>query len=119
MPATKTLITRPASGWNVQRVTTHPGEMLLEEFLKPHRLSVAETARRIHVPAQQLYDIVQQRKPMTADIALRVEQMFGMTADFWLRLQHSHDLSKARLASGKAISKAIKRFDTRTMADAA
>lgn len=103
----------------VEIVTTHPGEMLLEEFLKPLHLSVAETARRVHLPAKHLYDIVQQRKPMTANVALRIECIFGMSADFWLRLQHTHDLTKARLASGKTIARDMKRYDAQRMANAA
>lgn len=102
-----TRIERPAMGWDIQRKTTHPGEMLLEEFLKPLHLSIAETARRAHLPIRLLADIVRERKPMTAEVALRLERLFGMSADFWLRLQHSHDLTKARLLSGKAIQAEI------------
>ena len=87
---------RPAGGWNLQRVTTHPGEMLREEFLKPMGLSVNRLALDLHVPVSRVDDLVHERRGITADTALRLSLYFGMSAEFWMNLQ-SYDLSKARM----------------------
>lgn len=81
------------------RVTTHPGEMLLEEFMKPLELSARELARALDVPHNRITELVAGRRSMTADTALRLEQYFGMEARFWLNLQAAHDLSTARNSS--------------------
>jgi antitoxin HigA-1 len=87
---------RPAGGWNLQRVTTHPGEMLREEFLKPMGLSVNRLALDLHVPVSRVDDLVHERRGITADTALRLSLYFGMSAEFWMNLQ-PYDLSKARM----------------------
>ena len=74
------------------RPPTHPGEMLLEEFIRPHKLSLAETARRLHISYPRLHEIVRARRGVTIDTALRLEALFGMDADFWLNLQRDWDL---------------------------
>lgn len=78
------------------RITTHPGEMLREEFLVPLGLSARELARALDVPHNRISELVAGRRSMTADTALRLEKYFGMEARFWLNLQASYDLSKAR-----------------------
>ena len=78
------------------RITTHPGEMLREEFLKPWGLSASALARAIGVPPNRITDLCRERRDMTADTALRLAQYTGMGADFWLGLQLDHDLSKAK-----------------------
>ena len=88
---------RPAGGWNLQRVTTHPGEMLREEFLKPMGLSVNRLALDLHVPVSRIDDLVHERRGITADTALRLSLYFGMSAEFWMNLQSSYDLSKAKM----------------------
>ena len=70
-----------------KRQPTHPGEMLLEEFLIPMNLTQRELADAIHVPYQRLNEIVNGRRGMTPSTALRLSKYFGNSAGFWLSLQ--------------------------------
>src|SRR5512140_640032 len=74
------------------RTPTHPGEMLLEEFLNPMGLTQRELADAIHVPYQRVNDLVNGRRGMTPSTALRLDKFFGMSADFWMNLQLRWDL---------------------------
>jgi antitoxin HigA-1 len=74
------------------RPPTHPGEMLLKEFLEPAGVTQAEAAKRIHVPFQRLNAIVRGRRAVSADTAIRLEALTRMDAGFWLRLQSDWDL---------------------------
>ena len=74
------------------RPPTHPGEMLLEEFLRPLTMTQRELAQAIHVPYQRVNEIVNGRRGITPSTALRLEKYFGMPADFWLKLQLRWDL---------------------------
>jgi len=74
------------------RTPTHPGEMLLEEFLTPMRLTQRELASAIHVPYQRVNDIVNGRRSVSPSTALRLAKFFGMSADFWMNLQLRWDL---------------------------
>ena len=74
----------------------HPGEMLLEEFMKPLGLSSSELARRLDVPANRVTKLVQGKRAMTADPALRLEAYLGWTAATWLRIQAEYDLEISR-----------------------
>ena len=74
---------------------THPGEMLLEEFLKPLGMSQVELAHRIGVSYPRINELVKGRRGMTPDTALRLERLFGMEAQVWLNLQLSYDLYQA------------------------
>jgi antitoxin HigA-1 len=78
------------------RVTTHPGRMLYLEFMEPLGLSSRALAERMGVPANRISELVAGRRTMTADTAIRLERLFGMPADFWLRVQAGHDATKAR-----------------------
>jgi antitoxin HigA-1 len=69
------------------RTPTHPGEMLLEEFLSPMHLTQRELADAIHVPYQRINDIVNGRRGITPSTALRLAKFFSMSADFWMNLQ--------------------------------
>ena len=80
------------------RVPTHPGEMLLEEFLIPLELTQRQLAAAIHVPYQRVNEIVNQRRGITPSTALRLEKVFGMSAGFWLKLQVRWDLYHAQKA---------------------
>jgi addiction module HigA family antidote len=80
------------------RPPTHPGEMLLEEFLRPLNLTQRELAQAIHVPYQRVNEIVNGRRGITPSTALRLEKYFGMPADFWLKLQLRWDLYHAQRA---------------------
>lgn len=85
-----------------RRVSTHPGEMLSEEFLKPLGMSARALAQHIDVPANRLTEIIAGRRGMTADTALRLSRYFGNSAGFWMNLQTMHDLSKEIAVKGKA-----------------
>ncbi len=78
------------------RTPTHPGEMLLEEFLKPMGLTQRELAESIHVPYQRINDIINGRRGISPSTALRLAKYFGITADFWMNLQLRWDLFFAR-----------------------
>jgi len=89
------------------RVPTHPGEMLLEEFLKPMELTQRELADAIHVPYQRVNEIVNGRRGITPSTALRLERFLGMSAGFWMDLQLRWDLYHAQAGEAKEL-KAIK-----------
>lgn len=103
-------INRPASGWNLQRVGTHPGEMLREEFLIPLGIAQNALALKIRVPATRIGDIVHGRRAITPDTALRLARFFGNSPEFWLNLQQMHDLSKARLELKKTIERDVEAY---------
>jgi|SRR6185295_10874009 len=70
----------------------HPGEILLEEFLRPMRLSQYRLAKDIGVPARRINEIVHGQRAISADTALRLSRFFGMSERFWLNLQVRYDL---------------------------
>ena len=90
------------------RVTTHPGEVLAEEFLKPLGLSGNALAIALRVPATRIGAIVKGERAVTADTALRLARFFGTSPEFWVNLQGMHDLTKARQDSGKAIERDVR-----------
>ena len=77
------------------RAPTHPGEMLLEEFLKPLGLPQTELAERLGVSYPRVNELVHGKRDMTPDTALRLERLFGVEAQFWLNLQLAWDLYHA------------------------
>lgn len=74
----------------------HPGEILLEDFLKPMGISINRIAREIEVPAGRISTIVNGKRSITADTALRLGMFFGMSPETWLNLQTDYDLRIAR-----------------------
>ena len=101
---------RPATGWKMRRVTTHPGEMLREEFLVQLGMSQNALAMKIHVPATRIGDILHGRRGITPDTALRLGRFFGNSPEFWLNLQQMHDLSKARIELGETIEREVEEY---------
>lgn len=83
------------------RPPTHPGEMLLKEFLEPLGVSQAEAADRMQVPFQRLNAIVRGRRAVSADTALLLEALTGWDAQIWLNLQAKWDLWHALGARGQ------------------
>jgi len=77
-------------------VTMHPGEMLREEFMVPLGLSANALALALRVPATCISEIVNERRGITADTALRLGRYFRMTPEFWMNLQSHYDLEIAR-----------------------
>jgi addiction module HigA family antidote len=90
------------------RVMTHPGEVLGEEFLKPLGLSVNALAIALRVPATRIGAIVKGERSVTADTALRLARFFRTSPEFWVNLQAMRDLTKARLEGGNAIERDIR-----------
>ncbi len=75
-----------------ERPPTHPGEMLLEEFLKPLGISQSAFAKRLDVSFPRLNEIIRGKRGVTPDTALRLARVLGLPADFWLGLQADWDL---------------------------
>ena len=90
------------------REPTHPGEMLLEEFLKPMKLSQRDVADGIRVPYQRVNELINGRRGITPATALRLAKFFGNTADFWMNLQLRWDLYHAQQSEATAL-KTIRR----------
>jgi antitoxin HigA-1 len=86
----------------------HPGEMLREEFLIPMGLSANALAIAIGVPATRVGEIVNERRGITADTALRLGRYFHMTPEFWMNLQSHYDLESARTSIEKKICESVK-----------
>ena len=78
------------------RIPTHPGEILLEEFLKPMNLTQVQCAQHIGVPTQRINEIVNGKRGITPETAWLFAQAFGTTPEFWMNLQANHDLAKKR-----------------------
>jgi addiction module HigA family antidote len=105
MPTTsrvKTTISGPRSVLDLKRPPTPPGEMLLEEFLRPSGLTQVEAARRMGIPLNRLNEIIRGRRGITADTALRLARLFDMSPEFWMGLQADADLWHAARALRRA-----------------
>jgi addiction module HigA family antidote len=79
----------------VRLVAIHPGEFLREDFLKPLSLSVNALAMALRVPATRISEIVNERRGITTDTALRLGLYFGTTPDFWINMQAAYELAIA------------------------
>jgi antitoxin HigA-1 len=97
--------TRPVG--SPRRVTTHPGEVIAEEFLAPLGLSANALALALRVPATRIGAILKGDRAVSADTALRLARYFGTSPEFWLGLQSNHDLSKARAELGESIEREV------------
>ena len=86
------------------RPPTHPGEMLLEEFLTPMGIDQNELAQFIHVPRQRINEIITKQKNITPSIALRLAKYFGMSPDFWMNLQLRWDLYHTQQAESEDLN---------------
>ncbi len=84
------------------RPPTHPGEMLMEEFIKPLGVTQTELAAKLGISFPRLNEILRGKRAVTPDTALRLERVLGMSADFWLGLQLDWDLWHAIRADGAA-----------------
>ena len=78
------------------RVATHPGEILLQEFLKPLGQSQKGFAKHLGVPIQRVNELVRGKRGVTPDTAWLLSQALGTSPEFWMNLQNNHDLSLAR-----------------------
>ncbi|OWP48012.1 HigA family addiction module antitoxin [Pseudomonas nitroreducens] len=86
----------------------HPGEILREEYLLPLEISANALATALRVPATRIHEIVNERRSITADTALRLARYFGGNAQSWVNLQSAFDLRVAELESGQQIIDEIK-----------
>jgi len=89
------------------RTPTHPGEMLLEEFLKPMAVTQRDLANAINVPYQRVNEIINGRRGITPSTALRLAKVFRVSADFWMNIQLRWDLYFAKKSESDAL-KSIK-----------
>ena len=86
----------------------HPGETLLEDFMKPLGLSANRLALELHVPVTRVNDIVRGRRAVTADTALRLARYFDISPQFWMNLQANYDLEMANENAGDEIRDRVK-----------
>jgi addiction module HigA family antidote len=89
----------------------HPGEILLEEFMKPMGISINRLARDISVPPGRISEIVNGKRSITADTALRLGKYFGVSPETWLDLQSDYDLRVARQTIGAEIEQRVHQFE--------
>ena len=78
------------------RVSTHPGEILREEFLIPLGVTQSQFAKHIGVPFQRINEVINGKRGITAETAWLLAQALGTTAEFWMNLQSAHDLTRHR-----------------------
>lgn len=102
MSRAKTTTDGPRSVLDLKRPPTSPGEMLLEEFLRPAGLTQVEAARRMGIPLNRLNEIIRGRRGVTADTALRLARLFKTAPEFWMSLQSDWDLWHAAAAQRRA-----------------
>jgi addiction module HigA family antidote len=88
----------------------HPGEVLLEEFLKPMELSQNRLAINIGVDARRINEIVLGKRRVTADTALRLSRFFGNSAQFWMGLQSDYDLDVAEDELGDRLDREVREY---------
>ena len=88
----------------------HPGEILLEEFLVPMEISQYRLAKDISVPQRRIGEIVQGKRAISADTALRLGRFFGMEAQFWLNLQTRYDLLQAETGLAKRLDAEVRPY---------
>ena len=95
----------------------HPGEVLLEDFMKPHGLTAYRVAKDIGVPALRIHQIVKGERGISADTALRLARYFGTSPEVWVRMQARYELKIAQTELESRISKEVKVLpDTRAKA---
>lgn len=88
----------------------HPGEVLLEEFLRPLGLSQNRLAISISVPARRINEIVHEKRKITADTALRLARFFGNSPEFWLGLQSQYDIDMAADELGERLKQEVREY---------
>ena len=91
--------------------TIAPGEILLEEFLKPLGISQSKLARDLSVPVRRVNEIVQGKRAITPDTALRLAVYFNMTPEFWMNLQSHYELKLAKRKLLPKIERSVRRVE--------
>ena len=92
------------------RIATHPGQILLAEFLEPLRLTQAELARALRIPVNRVNELVRGKRGITPESALLFSEYFRNSPEFWMNLQTAHDLSRVRQECGKTCGNAPAQF---------
>jgi addiction module HigA family antidote len=87
------------------RIATHPGQVLLAEFLEPLRLTQAGLAHALHIPLNRVNELVRGKRGVTPESALLFSEYFKNSPEFWMNLQTAHDLSRARQEMREAVRK--------------
>lgn len=85
-------------GFPKERIATHPGEVLLEEYIKPLRLVQATLAKELGISTNRLNELIRGKRGVTADTALRLARRFDTSPEFWMNLQTTYELTEAHLA---------------------
>ncbi len=85
----------------------HPGEILMEEFMRPKEISINRLARDIVVPPNRISEIVNGKRGITADTALRLGKYFSVSPESWLSMQADYDLRIAKQTIGKEVDKKV------------
>lgn len=86
----------------------HPGEILREDLMRPLRISINRLARDLRVPVTRISEIVNGRRSISADTALRLARFFGNSPEFWMNLQSAYDLEVAQRASADRINSDVR-----------
>ena len=87
----------------LHRISTHPGQILLREFLEPLGLTQVKLAKAINIPQNRVNELIRGKRGITPETALLLAEYFKNSAEFWMNLQTAHDLSKARVHLKRAI----------------
>jgi addiction module HigA family antidote len=90
-----------------ERIRSHPGEILREEFLTPLGMSANALAKALEVPANRITGILGGGRGVSADTALRLARFFSTSPEFWMNLQAAHDLSLAKVKVGRRIERVV------------
>lgn len=88
----------------------HPGEILLEEFMKPMNISQYQLAKDIGVPPMRISKLVRRERGISADTALRLARYFGMSVDFWTGIQTHYEVENAKMALAHRLEEEVKVF---------
>lgn len=97
---------------NERLPSVHPGEILLEDFLKPMGISQYKIAKAIKVPPRRINEIILHKRSITADTALRLGRFFSMSPQFWLNLQAQYDLEVAEEILGSRLENEVEVLNT-------
>jgi addiction module HigA family antidote len=92
----------------------HPGEILLEEFMKPLRLNANRLALKLRVPAQLVSEIINGQRGITPATAIRLNRLFGTSAEFWMNLQSNYELRTWRERIGPEVDRDVTPLTDRT-----
>lgn len=82
----------------------HPGEVLLEEFIKPLHITAYKLSKETHIPQTRISDILRKKRRITADTALRLSKFFGNSPQFWLGLQNDYDIEEEQRNLNKELN---------------